>query len=310
MLATFTRPQWEAAGPTDLSDALERGEIVHFPECHIDLPSEEDLRFLRDEVAKHMTKKNISYYHAAGRLTGLGADADASERTRRILVEHRARVDAFLRRVMPDFTRDWEVGTTSIRPLQERGRDLSAHASNERVHVDAGAFGATHGDRILRFFVNYNPVEERVWVTKGAFPELYRRYGETARVAPGSRPEGSLDPGIAGRAWSGFLGGAAGLGVRMAKMIDTSPYDRVMRRFHNWMKDTPEFQDTPEGHQEFSFAPFSAWMVLTDQLSHACLSGQHALVDTFVIPLENCRLKELAPYYVLRRSPREVPAGA
>lgn len=305
MLRTYTRPEWEAAGPTDLSDALERGEIVHFPECPVPLPDEGELDFLRQEVAGHMTKKNVSYYHGARRLTGIGGGEAVVERTRRILVEHSERVQRFLRGAMPDFTRGWEVGTTSVRPLQEQGRDLSAHASNERVHVDAGAFGATHGDRILRFFVNYNPVEERVWITKGAFPELYRRYGEAAGVAPGSRPEGgSLEMGVGNRLWSGFLGGASTVGIRMARMVDTSPYDRVMRRFHNWMKDTPEFQEAPEGHQQFEFAPYSAWMVLTDQLSHACTSGQHALVDTFVIPLENCRLREETPYYLLQAPPR------
>jgi len=40
-------------------------------------------------------------------------------------------------------------------------------------------------------------------------------------------------------------------------------------------------------------------MVLTDAVSHACLSGQHALVDTFVVPLANCRLRALSPYEIL-----------
>ena len=38
-------------------------------------------------------------------------------------------------------------------------------------------------------------------------------------------------------------------------------------------------------------------MVLTDGVSHACIQGQHALVDTFLIPLANCRLP--APYHLL-----------
>jgi len=81
----------------------------------------------------------------------------------------------------------------------------------------------------------------------------------------------------------------------MARVIDSSPYDRRMRRFHNWMKDTPSFQQPP--YERFSFAPWSAWMVLTDGVSHACIEGQHALVDTFLIPLRNCRRP--APYHLL-----------
>jgi hypothetical protein len=43
-------------------------------------------------------------------------------------------------------------------------------------------------------------------------------------------------------------------------------------------------------------------MVLTDMVSHACLSGQHALVNTFLPRLEACRLPELAPINILRGS--------
>ena len=88
---------------------------------------------------------------------------------------------------------------------------------------------------------------------------------------------------------------AAGRAFPLARVIDTSPYDRRMRRFHNWMKDTPSFQAPP--HEELSFAPWSAWMALTDGVSHACIRGQHALVDTFLVPLRNCRLP--APYDLL-----------
>ena len=106
--------------------------------------------------------------------------------------------------------------------------------------------------------------------------------------------EGPLD-----RAFSSVVRAGSRL-LPALKMIDSSPYDRMMRRFHNWMKDTPEFRDSSAGLETFRFPPFSAWMVLTDQVSHACVEGQHALVDTFVVPLANCRLRELSPYEILR----------
>ena len=83
-------------------------------------------------------------------------------------------------------------------------------------------------------------------------------------------------------------------------MLDSSPDDREMRQFHNYMKDTPAFQQQQEGHQEFRFPPFSAWMVFTDMVSHASLSGQFAFVHTSLVRLENCRLPELAPINILR----------
>jgi len=61
------------------------------------------------------------------------------------------------------------------------------------------------------------------------------------------------------------------------------------------MKDTPAFPATAAPPLLVRAVP--AWMVLTDGVSHACVSGQHALADTFLIPLRNCRLS--APYDLL-----------
>ncbi|SRR5581483_649398 len=271
------------------ADALERGRIVHFPRCPIPLPPPEDQDFLRQGLGPFLRRKNVSYYPAADKLSGLQAPASLLERTRRILRDHSLRLREFLERNMPGFTSAWTPGTSSFRPMEEQGRGLSPHASNELIHVDAGAYGATHGDRILRFFVNLNPARERVWISKGNFEDLLRRYGDEAGVR-----RGPLDPAAPERALSGLVR-TASRALPMLRVIDTSPYDRRMRRFHNWMKDTKAFQEPP--HQRFSFAPGSSWMVLTDGVSHACVSGQHALVDTFLVPLRNC--KRPAPYHLL-----------
>jgi len=311
--------------PRVLSDALERGRIVYFPTCPLTLPAEEELDFLRGELAGALKRKNVSWYFEGDRLKGVEADSALAARTHRLLREHAARVRAFLETALPLFARGWTPGTTSFRPVQEKGRALSAHASNERIHVDAGAYGATHGDRILRFFVNVNPVADRVWVSKGAFPELFAAHGREAGVGGVAAdpivgtptigdsnsssnqnigtPQIHRDPvreGALDRAFSAAVRAGARLSPAL-RMLDSSPYDRLMRRFHNWMKDTPAFQDSSAGLQTFRFPPYSAWMVLTDQVSHACIEGQHALVDTFVVPLANCRLRELAPYEILRR---------
>jgi hypothetical protein len=271
------------------AEALERGRIVHFPRCPIALPGAEEQDFLREGLSPFLQSKNVSFYPDADRLSGLQAPAPVLARAHDILKAHSARVRTFLEREMPELTRGWTVGTSSFRPLEEQGRGLSPHASNELIHVDAGAYGATHGDRILRFFVNLNPSRERVWISKGTFAELFEKHGAEAGVRTGD-----LEPGLPERALSGALKLAA-RAFPMARVLDTSKYDRRMRRFHNWMKDTPAFQAPP--HQRFSFAPFSSWMVLTDGVSHACISGQHALVDTFLVPLRN--LRQPSPWHLL-----------
>src|SRR5437899_2613480 len=124
-----------AAAGDDSSDALERGRIVRFRECPVALPDPADQDFLRSGLAPFLRRKNVSYYLEADRISGLRAPAEVAGRARRVLREHSARVRDFLRRSMPEFTTGWRIGTSSYRPLEEKGRHLSAHASNELVHV-------------------------------------------------------------------------------------------------------------------------------------------------------------------------------
>jgi hypothetical protein len=299
MLTSYTLDQLSRLAPNTLGDDLERGEIVQFPRCPIELPDESDLKFLREDLASHLRNKNVSYHPETDSVPGLKADPARTERAQRILKQHAARVEAFLQRTMPALTRGWTVGTSSFRPIQEKGRDLSPHASNELVHIDAGAYGPTYGDRVLRFFVNVNPVEDRVWATRGAFPELYARFGRAARITPDTRKHASLERGPLDQLRTGFLRTLAAAGLPQAMLIDSSPYDRTMRRFHNYMKDEPAFRDDTSKEKEIRFVPFSAWMVLTDMVSHASLSGQYALVNTFLLRLASCRLPQFAPYRIL-----------
>ncbi len=303
MIEAFSLSRLSSAPGGGLSRLLERGKIVYFPKSPVPFPPEEDLDFLRHDLPRLLQRKNISYHPEQERVVGIAASPEVRRRSVAIFRAHSERVQAFLKEAIRPLSRNWTVATSSFRPLQERGRDLPAHASNERVHVDAGAYGATHGHRILRFFMNAHAREDRVWISKGTFPEVYRRYGRLARIAP---PEGrfrSLSEGLGNRLYSRLLRGLSRAGLPFAQLADTSPYDRLMRRFHNFLKDSPEFQKSAEGHDQFAFPPGSAWMVFTDMVTHACVSGQHAFIDTFIVPLADCGLPELAPYSILETPP-------
>ncbi|TNF88157.1 MAG: Kdo hydroxylase family protein [Gammaproteobacteria bacterium] len=303
MLDTIDEQRLARLGSDDISDSLERGSIVYFPQSPVALPAADDLSFLRQELPQLLKLKNISYHPEADSVRGLDSeDGELMNRVTRILKSVSDDIAAFLSKAAPRLTDNWTVGTCSFRPIQEQGRDLNAHASNELVHIDAGAYGATNGDRILRFFINVNPDEDRVWVTKGNFPDLLQAYGERAGLGYDSAGRDYLSKGPLDHAWTGFVKTLSQLGLPTARVLDSSPYDREMRKFHNYMKDTPEFQQAEQGHEEFRFPPFSAWMVFTDTVSHACLSGQFAFVHTSLVRLENCRLPELAPINVLRQA--------
>lgn len=55
-----------------------------------------------------------------------------------------------------------------------------------------------------------------------------------------------------------------------------------MQRCHNVMKEDAKFQETPKTRWEFP--PNSSWMLFTDCVSHAVLSGQYALEQTLLVP--------------------------
>ena len=144
----------------------------------VELPDESDLEFLRSGLPVEFQAKNISYHPESDSIPRFEAAADVKQRVERILRTHGQRVEAFLRRSTPDFVPGWTLGTTSFRSIEEQGRNLKPRSSNELVHIDAGAYGATNGARILRFFVNIHPSRDRVWGTKGSFNALMSRHRE------------------------------------------------------------------------------------------------------------------------------------
>ena len=291
---TITAEELAGGASEDPARSLEEGAILLFPPGVLELPPEDDLAFLREELARGMTLKNISYHPHGDYLSGLkGAHR---ERTRSILRAHSERVTRFFGDLLPRYATHWDAGKVNFRPLQEKGRALSRHSSNELLHVDAFASGATHGGRTLRFFTNIHPTEERVWKSAGLFPELFEEFGRDAGIVP--LPRRGLAEGPLDHALSGFLRALSRV-VPQARTVDSSPYDRAMKRMHDALKDDEAFQQDEARCSFFRFEPFSSWACLTDMVSHACVSGQHALVNTWTVPREALAAPEMAPYAVM-----------
>ena len=77
------------------------------------------------------------------------------------------------------------------------------------------------------------------------------------------------------------LANTAGLGYAIPS-LKRSPYDDFMMRFHNFLKENASFQ--AECRKEYlQFPAGSSWMVYTDMVPHAVLSGQYALEQTFLV---------------------------
>lgn len=299
MMETFDEPRLAAAGPRDLSDILERGGIVYLPRCPVPLPAAADLDVLRNELPAHMKRKNVSYHPEGDRVSGLATTAPVYATTHRVLTRLREDIAAWTRQVMPGLMQGADIGTCSFRPMEEAGRAIDAHKASELIHIDAGAYGATNGNRILRFLVNANPTRDRVWASKGDFASVFARHAERAGFTGPGGHVGRLEKNLFDRLFSVLVRSLAAA-VPMAKVLDSSPYDRAMKRFHDYLKDNPGFQAEVETHVEMRFAPGSAWLVFADGVSHGCLSGQYCFIWTALTPLANMRHPEYAPINVLR----------
>ena len=286
--------------PQEVQDAMERAEVVFYGQSPVELPGEADLEFMRAGLPRELQTKNISYHPESDSIPRFQAAPAITQRIGQILRNHGQRVADFLTRTCPDFAPGWTLGTTSFRPIEEQGRRLKPRASNELVHIDAGAYGATNGARILRFFVNIHPTRDRVWGTKGGFMALLGRHPELREAAGNGKARIRMDKGRLDALYSGVLRGVAQF-YPQVRVIDSSPYDRAMRRIHNFMKEDAGFRDSRQGYQEIHFPPLSAWMVFTDGISHSVPTGQHALVTTVLVPLANCRHRDLTPHAVLAR---------
>src|SRR5438270_3183863 len=82
--------------------------------------------------------------------------------------------------VLPVYAHNWSLDRVSYRPEEEATRRLRQKARNDLLHVDAFPSRPTNGQRILRLFVNVNPVDPRIWVTSDPFAKLLERYGAKA----------------------------------------------------------------------------------------------------------------------------------
>jgi len=297
--------------PYELTDHLERGRVLLFPTPPLELPSDEDLHFLKQQTPEYHTSKNISYYPQAQLIRGIKAPPDIEQRTQTILREYQERVEACLHRLIPSFTPGWRSATSSLRVFEENNRGLPIRTRSDLIHLDAGTYGAARGDLIMRFLTNMDD-KERVWRCKGTVSDLVEIFGEAAGL---QRNDRLLRDSFLNRMGSGMVRGLSKVFPATAT-LERSAYDQAMRHMHNYMKESEEFQQDPEGMVEIRFKPKSCWLVFADMAGHSCLSGEFAMINTFMVPRENFRHQEFSPWEVLSRYasgksalPPEFPLG-
>ena len=268
-------------------EMLERGQILQFREPPFPFPVA-DQEFLRNqEWTELRMHKNVSYRPGEDVLRGVSGDAGTIERLHSIMRNYSARVVGFVGDFLSPYSGKWILDFASFRPFEEEGRDLPLHKRNDLLHVDAFPSRPTRGGRILRVFTNLNTTRPRVWNTTENFDALAQKYAKSAGLQQIAEDDSFVTRTVQN------LG--AKLGITAA---GRTPYDMFMLRFHDFLKENSAFQANGS-KTEVAFPPFSTWMVFTDCVAHAVMSGQYAIEQTFLIPPKALVSQDVAPYRIL-----------
>lgn len=111
-----------------------------------------------------------------------------------------------------------------------------------------------------------------------------------------------MSSGLLGRARRGGIGrGLRRLGRGIGFPVAVrSPYDAFMMSFHHFMKENEAYQQNAR-KERHTFPPGSTWIVFTDMVSHAVLSGQYAFEQTLIVARASLALPAKAPIAILER---------
>lgn len=265
-LEIFDIDQWERAPSEEMQkqaiQALENGRILFFPRLSF-LLSEDEQQYLSPKIADPKNK-NVSFDIHKGHLAGTACSEGDADKIKFMLKRYAQKTKRFLDKLIPHYAPNLIQAKTSFRPVEISGRKSSYRKDDTLLHVDSFPSNPTKGKRILRVFTNINDRgKPRTWRVGEPFEEVVKKM-----VPKLSRPF----PG------SAFFLKALGI----TKDYRTC-YDHYMLQMHNLMKGDGNYQKNVQ-QQEIAFPPGSSWIVYTDQVSHAAMSGQHVLEQTFHLP--------------------------
>lgn len=261
----------------DAIHSLENGLVIFMPDLPFILENHE-LAFLNPDMTDPKAK-NISYDIKNDRLSGSTCKDDQAEQLKNMVKRYSHYTCQLVETLFPHYASTIKPGRTSFRPVEIAGRKSSTKKDDTLLHVDAFPSTPVKGKRIMRVFTNVNPHQKpRVWRLGEPFPDVVKKLNDHLK---------SPFPGLA----------------HLMKMLRITKdhrtlYDHYMLQLHDAMKLNPDYQkNVPQ--QEFHFPSGTSWIVYTDQVSHAAMSGQHVFEQTFYLPAEGNKFLETSPLKVL-----------
>ena len=261
------------------TQALEAGKILYFPHMPFALQDGEE-NFLNPALIKQ--SKNISYTPKTNALKGTCLVGDEHLKLSLMINRFYQQSYAFMQSLLVSYQHNLTPGRTSFRPVEIANRPVKSYTKDDtRLHVDAFPSTPMANLRIIRFFSNINlDGLDRVWRTGEHFNEV------AARFFPLTKPQWP------GRAWL-----LHSLGLTKSRCTE---YDYRMLQIHDNMKADLSYQSSAP-QQTIAFPPGSSWIVQTDHVSHAAMSGQHVLEQTFYLPYTSMIDPSLSPQRILEQ---------
>ncbi|HXZ95508.1 MAG TPA: Kdo hydroxylase family protein [Burkholderiales bacterium] len=259
--------------------SLESGKVIYFPHLAFALQNTER-RFLSPDCSDGKAK-NVSYNPRDGSIQGTSCKdpdrGDLAAMISRFATQARALVES----LFPHYAPHLEQARTSYRPMPVEKRFSSIRKDDSRLHVDAFASRPNRGMRILRVFCNINPNgDPRVWNIGEHFENFAPKY--CGRIAP---------------QWPGSAWLLEHLGITKGKR---SFYDHIMLQLH----DRAKMDDYYQQHAAkitFGFPAGSTWMMFSDRVLHAALSGQYLMEQTFNLPVTAMQDESRSPLRILEQ---------
>jgi hypothetical protein len=271
--------QWEqSSARLDWAADLEAGCVLHFEALPFVVnPSEQ--RFFNAGI-QSKGARNISL-DSRGTLKGMIAPVEDQEALTRFILRYRSLAQKLVNSAFPKYTEHLRVAPTSFRPNQVETRAQSVRADDKRLHVDAFPTRPNYGERILRVFLNVNPVDKpRVWRVGEPFIDIANQF--VPKIKPYSQ-------------WQAQVLNA----LRITKSL-RSEYDHLMLGIHDGMKMSDEYQSA-SNQITYNFPPGSVWVCFSDQTAHAVMAGQFMMEQTYHLPVTSLYDPETSPLAILQK---------
>jgi len=273
---------WDPIVNSSLSDqviaALEGGQVVVLPHLAFNLLPEEE-RFLSSNWSDKKAK-NISLRPNAGLRGATGSELDMLA-LRGMIERFADQSQQLISKILPSYVPNLTVANTSFRPFEVEARMSSYRKDDTRLHPDAFPSNPTQGTRLLRVFNNVNPNgKPRIWRVGEPFTQMANQFlPKTKALLPL-------------QAWLMKT-------LHITKRTRTE-YDHRMLQLHDLVKADMDYQkNSPQ--QSVNFMPGTTWIVYSDQVLHAAMSGQYMFEQTFHLPVSGLKNPETAPLRVLEK---------